>query len=594
MDITFDTSSCPKNRRARFAEDMGMSLKRIAKLDENTIKTLAELGGLDVSAREELVSWSGNGVGDVRTLFRGEEFGSRAVRGLTVRGCPICLREDVEVSGLSANRAMAMRGHWQLRDAHLCVRHHHPLVELWTAKDPRQRSDIWSHLGLIADQLLDGAFDQSRRLPTAYDLWLDKRLECGSDPTWLAGQSLYASITFCNLLGEEILRGIAHVDAIPAIDHAAAVAAGFDVVKQGRIALRASLDDLAARASGAGDKPNKAFGDMYRHLGRTYIEDESFAPFREILRECILDTWPAAAGVSIMGTVLQTRRLHSISTASEEIGVGTAVLARFMESAGITEIGDPRPFARRTFDAIENADFLLDIQSLVGSPEFRRLIGATISQFNALVEDGVILPAIDDKKIQSRWRPGDGLTLIAELKSRAAQVSEGNADWESFLNARLRSGVGLKQIIMAIRDNEINVGLRDSIDSFGRFCVRINQIDNMEAAVQQPKNENDLTLTDFCRSVGLRSTTKLRAFLEAGHSPATLRRHPTTGKDQFYLSERDVASFHSKFMTLPTIAQSSGKDRSWIRAWLHKTGAKPFAPNGADYGTDQIFQQSNK
>ena len=106
----------------------------------------------------------------------------------------------------------------------------------------------------------------------------------------------------------------------------------------------------------------------------------------------------------------------------------------------------------------------------------------------------------------------------------------------------------------------------------------------MEAAVQQPKNENDLTLTDFCHSVGLRSTTKLRAFLEAGHSPATLRRHPTTGKDQFYLSERDVASFHSKFMTLSTIAQSSGKDRSWIRAWLHKTGIKPFAPNGADYG----------
>jgi len=73
-------------------------------------------------------------------------------------------------------------------------------------------------------------------------------------------------------------------------------------------------------------------------------------------------------------------------------------------------------------------------------------------------------------------------------------------------------------------------------------------------------------------------------FLEAGHSPATLRRHPATGKDQFYLSERDVAEFHSMFMTLPTIAQSSGKDRSWIRAWLHKTGIKPFAPNGADYG----------
>lgn len=55
---------------------------------------------------------------------------------------------------------------------------------------------------------------------------------------------------------------------------------------------------------------------------------------------------------------LQTRRLHSVLTASLEIGVGTAVLARFMETAGVIALGDPRPVARRTFDAVENADLL--------------------------------------------------------------------------------------------------------------------------------------------------------------------------------------------------------------------------------------------
>jgi len=389
---------------ARFAEDMGMSVKRIANLDENTIRTLAELGGLDVSAREELVSWTGKGVGDVRTVFRGEEFGSRAVRSLTVRGCPIWLREDVEESGLSAHRAMAMRGDWQLRDVHLCVRHHHPLVDLWTAKDPVQRSHIWSHLSVIADQLLDGAFDRARRTPTAYDLWFDKRLESGSDPTWLVSQSLFATTTFCSLLGEEIIRGTTHIDSSPAVHSADAIAIGFDIVKQGRQAIRASLDNLAARASGAVDKPNKAFRDLYRHLGQIYLNDESFDPFRDLLRDCILDTWPIAAGVSVLGAVLQTRRLHSVLSASVEIGVGTAVLARFMENASVLAIGDPRPVARRTFDAVENADLLLDIQSLVGSPEFRRLIGATIGQFNGLVDDGVIMPVIDDKKFS---RVGD-------------------------------------------------------------------------------------------------------------------------------------------------------------------------------------------
>lgn len=569
---------------SQFASDMGISVKRIALLDEAALGTLAELGGLDSDALEEMVSWSGKPLGDVRTAFRGEIFRSRAIRSLTVRGCPVCLREDVKALGNPSCEAMVMRGHWQLRDLHLCVRHHHPLVALWTAVSPRQRSDIGTHLGKIADQLLDGKLDQVQRVPTDYDLWLDLRLDDGSDPTWLANQSLYAAVTFCGLLGEEILRVRGNSSTVRDNGGAAAAAIGFDVTKRGRGAIREALDDLAAYAGGALDGPNKAFGELYRHLGKAYLEEDSFALYRDLLRDCILDTWPIAAGTNVLGEVLPKRRLHSIHTASIEFGVGIPNVKHFLEAAGAIAIEDQRPIARKTFNAEKFEHIMRDVQLLIGARELRKSMGATLSQFNTLVKDEVIIPATPYPKIQSRWRLAEGIDLVTKLQAKAVPIYVDEVGWETLSYGRRRSGVRLKQIISAIDAGTIDVGQREGERGYGAICVRPDQIDGLELNAQKSRSEADLNLTAFCQAVGLRSTVKLRAFLEAGYSPATVRRHPTTGQGQFYLSEQDVATFHARFMTLATIEKHTGHSRKWIRMRLSASGTKYFAPNEIDFG----------
>ncbi|WP_444454514.1 TniQ family protein [Rhodobacter capsulatus] len=54
----------------------------------------------------------------------------KAVKETTVRGCPICLRQDSESADGPAPEAMALRGHWMLRPATICLHHRHPLVPL--------------------------------------------------------------------------------------------------------------------------------------------------------------------------------------------------------------------------------------------------------------------------------------------------------------------------------------------------------------------------------------------------------------------------------------------------------------------------------
>src|SRR5690606_26590376 len=93
-----------------FAVDMGFTLRTVIELDESAIQNLADRGGLDAKGIEELISWTGQAVGNVRMAFRGEVFVSRALRNPRVRGCPVCLREDAEAHGGGPAAGMAMRG----------------------------------------------------------------------------------------------------------------------------------------------------------------------------------------------------------------------------------------------------------------------------------------------------------------------------------------------------------------------------------------------------------------------------------------------------------------------------------------------------
>lgn len=77
-----------------------------------------------------------------------------------------------------------------------------------------------------------------------------------------------------------------------------------------------------------------AFGKLYDALAK-YLTDDGFDPFRQILRDCILETWPFAAGEVVWGEVVQTRLLPPPTTAANETGLlRTAVRKSTTVAAG--------------------------------------------------------------------------------------------------------------------------------------------------------------------------------------------------------------------------------------------------------------------
>ncbi len=578
---------------ADLAYDMGAPFKHFLEQDPEAFEILADWANLDPQQMNEMLSWTGTRAGNVRTKFRGSLFVSRALRNPAMRGCPVCLREDItEHDGLGV-AAMVMRGDWQLREVNVCVRHSHPLVPLWESDKPRDRYDIKARLHKIEGDILSGALDQPATPPSAYDLWLDERLQHGRDKTWLEGQSLYAATTFSRLLGQVLLRA----DQLDGTAGRGKIhAAGFDVARHGERSIREALDRISEATIGHLDTPSKAFGALYQALNNENAVEDGFAPFRRILRECILDHWPIATGEILLGEVVTERRLHSLLTAAKEIGVGAQVIEHFLIEIGALSSEDSRPRNRRVFDAKTHAELLAEIPTLVGSITMRKAMGATKHELVALEEESLLNPRTRVDKIKSPWRLTDGTELVTELLTSAVPVAQGDGEWETLLLARRRSEVSLSALVEAIREERLSVGQRMGVPGFHGIVVNMKEVDSLVATLRPSEKPVEVELpgvasaAEFGRSVGLRDRGDFLALIEAGHTPALHCTNPRTRRAQYRVSADDISSLHRHFVTLKTLSEETGYHRNTVKSLLAASCVARFAPGGQDFG--QVYLRS--
>lgn len=569
---------------ADLAMDMGFSIKKIINLEEKAVRGLAECGGLTREQIQELVSWTGQAVGDVRMAFRDEIFVSRAVRNPIMRGCPVCLREDAEVDPSRPISRMAMRGDWQLRELNLCIAHQHTLVPLWKNDLPTDRFDFSLRLAAILPAVLEGRLDEPRVTLSPYDLWLSNRLDTGSDDTWLADKSLYAATTFCNLLGQALQHLPFSPNGIGNAVDTSAHDVGFNVASQGEVSIRGAFYALTARADGHNDEPKKAFGKLYADLNQAHVNKPEFAPFRELLRDCIIDTWPVAAGADVLGETLKERQLHSIKSAALEIGVGASLLNQFLVHAGAISADDKRPAARKTFDANAHKELLAEIPTLVGSSELQHRIGATQQQLASLAEDKVLRPRIDIPTIKAPWHVADGMALITELQGMAILIQQNDKRWESIQMAKRRSDLSVGKLIAAIRARQLQIGHSGDLYGYAGFSVLKSEVDALKPPREEEQEESMISAAAFARSVGMRREGWFEKLAAAGLMTGILILHPKIGGTRVYVSKNDIAEFNARFLTASTMEREFGLHKKTLIAKLKAAHVKAFAPNAQDLG----------
>lgn len=358
----------------------------------------------------------------------------------------------------------------------------------------------------------------------------------------------------------------------------------------GTEAIRTALDHLASRATGALDEAGKAFGPLYSRLNRDYLNDPGFDLFRNIMRDCILENWPIGPGETVLGQVVAERRLHSVTTAAKEAGIGTKVLEHFLVEAGAIAADDPRPQSRRLFDAKAYAELLVEIPTLVGPIAMRAAMGATRMELIALAAEGLLIPRTRVEKVKNPWRISDGVAFVAALVTGACDVTEDDAEWETLLLACRRSGTPLHELVQAIRVRRLTVGQQVGVPGFHGIVVPKSEFDVIAAPFRLTRNigieevSGSMAAAKFGRSVGLRDGGLFQSMIEAGHVPASHIINPRTGRLQYRMTPEDMAAFHRRFVTLTTLSAETGQHRNTLKGLLAAHRISPFAPDGQDFG----------
>lgn len=567
-----------------FGADMGIPFAKIVDGDPEAIRNLSEITGAPF---EDLLAWTPEYLGQREHAFRGELFHAKGIKATTVKGCPMCLRQDATESDRPPAQAMALRGHWLPRPTTLCLVHNHPLVPLWFAPNKTDRYDIASQIPLISDQLMSGKRDVALREPKSFDVWFDQRLDHGPGDGWLEQFGLYPAAHFCEFLGRAIFaikvpkwKKLREEHSYIPFD------IGFQFASKGEAAIRSALHELQEMIGAATDGPKKKFGDLYDRLAHDLTSDD-YKPFRDLLRDHIATTWPLGPGDEIMGEPVVERHLHSVLTASRETGIDSRRLRKLLAEAGwVRSKEQGRDDAWELFDARAAAPFLQSLQTAVSAAEFQAQLGISRSQFDLLRKDGYFPPVLDGADHKPLWDIQAGRSFLDSLLNGATPIYVQRQGWTDIPAAAQRLKLRPGEIIKMIEDKRLNrVGKHLGKDGYPSILVDFPEV---EAQLEQP-DAKLLTIYMFAQTAGIRPKVAM-TLIRVGCVPTTWSINPKTKARQQYLSPDDIAAFESRFVTLRLLGQIF--DLSWqaLRNQLSDANVAPFEADGQELGA--LFEWS--
>ncbi len=567
--------------------DYDIPFKSVLDGEHDALSNLTVLGDV---AQHEVVKWSARRSNGAHQVFRNETFHTRNIRSPVVRGCPACLKEDVQHQHAPPGQAMALRSHWMVKHVFICLKHEQPLIDLWREASPHTRYDTSQHFADCAEGILQGTFDHQVRECTDYDEWIDARLEHGPGSGWLDQHPLHAAATFCFLLGNALLRlELNAPSSIPTEDRWAVYQTGYAVASQGEAAVIQALKTLQQRTAFPNQGPKATFPLLYDRLAHDYATDVNFNPFKEILRQHILETWPLGAGDDLMGEPVEKRLFHSVITAAKETGVDQRRLRKMMEAQNL--ISPDLPDAWALFDAEAASSLLAELITFLPAKTFAETLCMTRSQFDILVEDGVLKPSLSDVDTKHVWNPQEGQAFLASLFSGAEQLVQAQHGWEHISKSAARLKIRPGEIIRAIQDQRLmSIGKHADFEGYAALYVYHDQV----AALLGGEVQDATSIEIFAKSVGARQQTEFRRLITKGHSPSTKIRNSKTNAVQNYISQSDAEAFHAKFYTLRIMSSKFGRSWQRLSAELAAASIKPFSPGGENFGHIYLREQVDR
>ena len=282
-----------------------------------------------------------------------------------------------------------MRGPWLLKHSLLCIDHGHLIVPLWSAPNIPSRY-INDKLLTLSGDIVAGKFDQPVITSTAYDQWLDNRLEAKTDRSWMGELSIHSVATVALQFGRCLKKTEGSNNAASSAHDHEAAGRGFVELAAGKDHFWQKLEEMAQAALAEGKGPGQAFNPLNSYLASNSIEDADFDWVKTPLSEIISEGWPVASRKHVLGKDVGSQEIHSVTTAAKALGLREDRTRVLLEAEEIIEKDDHRSDARITFPASMIQGLQEKISPLIDLKYLREQFGATEFQFKVLTREGFL------------------------------------------------------------------------------------------------------------------------------------------------------------------------------------------------------------
>lgn len=378
-----------------FLAEMEISPSDFRKQSPVAISMIADLAGLHVQSLEPFAHRLR---GDGKIEFGGDIWPLKYLRFSYERVCPHCV---LEAEGLPLDGSVRtpppgfgslvwVRAAWTIPDYRICAHHALPLIDL-PPVDGLNRLDHVRRLR-EAFPLVAEAARTERASVSAVERYIDARLLGCADPHWCNTISLHAVLRFSLLLGSALSSEAAQRWGKHAEDtRAANVARGLEAVLGGPGAIRAALQTLRDRFQVPNGGPQACYQPLYEAMRGASAAEDAIAPFREIFREHLLESWAFGPGDLVLDTRLAARRLHSIRSATLEFGLHAATVRRAFAGAGlIAPVAVNRADADILVPAADAEAVLTPLADRLTREEVEAMLGLTRTVTESLRDAGYL------------------------------------------------------------------------------------------------------------------------------------------------------------------------------------------------------------
>ena len=560
------------------ATDMGFDFQAVADGNRDVITYVASLAGADPAI---LIANAIVRTPDLSWRLRGQSLAKSSLRRDQLYVCPICCRDDAATTTLRPDTAVYGRTVWLLDSIRTCPQHRVGLIKAAAPTASNQSHDFALLVSANIADIIRQADDAPRCDPSALETYLIARLDgaVGQSP-WLDGLEFYVAARTVEMIGAVATRGRKpKLGAMSDDDWRNAADAGFKIAAGGEATIRAWLAGLQASYAYSGaatEGPQAQMGRLYTWLAFS-APDPGFDPVRDLVRRHIIETLPVGPEDVVLGKKVEKRVLHSVHTASTELGVHPKRLRKILAAKGVLPANhDELTDHAATFRA-DGAQELLDkIPGSMMLREVEKYLGAGRVHARLLMEQRFIVPFVSTEEhgqggTSHAFAKRDLDDFLARLFDGAIEVEAPQPPAYSIQDAAKRANCGAGEIVQLVLDKKLQwVGRLAS--AMGYAAVLVN-VDEIKEHVRGPALDG---LTADAIHIEMHTTVRVvNALIAAGHLPTQRVINPLNRCPVFVTSRADFDAFRRTYATLFDLARELGVHFLALKARLKEQGIKP-------------------